>query len=138
MRRRAFLGAVGAVATSATLGTLGTAHAQGTLEATLSVIADATDETGDVGNLWVEIRNDRPGDGAPIDPVIQCWAMERQTQLAWTLSPAAPVEPGTERVIHASAPGERVTTRLPPGNRAMARLWDRGTDQSAHTTWVVD
>jgi hypothetical protein len=118
-------------------GTLPSAHAEATLPSSVGVLADARDETGDVGHIWLEVNNERPTGGDAIDPIVQCWAMERQTQLTWTPDNDDPIPAGKTRHLHLEAPGRRRIARLPAGNRAMARLWDRGTGASAHDTWEV-
>lgn len=137
MNRRHVLAGVAGLATAGIVGAIPRAHAEASLAATLNVVADATDETGEVATLWLRVSNDREHGEAPIDPVVQCWAMERQTQLSWTVSPADAIAPGESRVLVVKAPGDRETSRLPPGNRGLARLWDRGTDASAHDSWEV-
>jgi len=135
IRRRQALKMLGASAASVAIGTLPRAHADGSLDATVTVVEDSTDQTEQVGHIWVDLTNKRQASGAAIDPVVQCWAMERQTQLSWRVWPSEPVPPGTSRRLYLSAPGDRATSRLPPGNRALVRVWDRGTGASAHDTW---
>jgi len=139
LTRRQYLSGAVSVSFGTLAATAPTAHEQASLGATVRVQSDAVDETGDIGHLWMTIRNDRPADGESIDPVVQCWAMERQTQLAWTIQRGEiPISPGAEQTLYLTAPGDRQNARLPAGNKGMARVWDRGTDQSAHDIWVVD
>ena len=139
LRRRQILTGAVSISFGAVAATAPTAHQQASLDATVRLQRDAVDETGDIGHLWMTIRNDRPADGESIDPVVQCWAMERQTQLAWTIQRGeTPISPGTEQALYLTAPGGRQNARLPAGNKGIARVWDRGTDQSAHDVWEVD
>jgi len=98
LTRRQYLTGVVSVGAGSIAATAATAHEQGSLDATVRVQGDAVDGTGDVGHLWLTISNDRPADGKSIEPVVQCWAMERQTQLAWTIkrgeTPIPPVVAG--------------------------------------------
>lgn len=135
--RRTVLATVAGLATGATVGTLPSAHAEGSLDATVEVVDDATDSTGGVGRIWLSVNNEREPGSDPIDPVVQCWAMEAQTQLSWDVWPSAPIPAGTTRRRYVEAPGERDTSRLPPGNRGLVRVWDRGTGASAHDIWEV-
>lgn len=136
--RREFLGLVASAGVATSGAMLPRAIEAATLDATVTVLDAWEDQTGEIGNLRVHVSNDRPSDGDPITVVGNCWGVGRMTQVPWDVARGEwpVIQPGERDSIHFVAPGEEEVVRLQPDKRAMIRIYDKGTEERAHDSFI--
>lgn len=131
MRRRQVLGAVAGAGSLTVGGTFPMAVGDGALNAKVSVVGAAISDRVEALTVRVINRTDRV-----IEPVAFVFATGRGPA-AWDFDAGQPsIPPGQPGTMTISPPREAEALSLPPGTRAVVRIYDDGTDERTETAVV--
>jgi hypothetical protein len=134
LSRRDVLSGAAGLSTAVLIMTGAKAHKRTTLEASVDILGDAVDSTGEIGVVDFAIRNERQEE---IQPVALLWGQGRQAQLPWDIVRGPDVVPGGESAEYrVHAPRNDEMMRLHPGVPAQLVIYDEGTEDRTEANWT--